>query len=118
MHIHTIIIYFSCIHAGGITTLAIDRDALDEYSHATESIANLDEFMARMTRDDIIPSDVRLRCDVEVTHVRNSTQVGKIVYICVAIIPRSSHVFQCSRGTLKNMRKAWVQSYVCVCNYG
>ena len=61
--------------SGGITTLAFDRDALDEYLGATESNANLDEFMARMTRGDIIPSDVRLRCTLEVTHVRNSTQV-------------------------------------------
>ena len=67
------------MHAGGITTLAIDKDALDEYSRATESIGNLDEFMARMTRDDIIPRDVRMRCSVEVTHVRNSTQVGKLL---------------------------------------
>ena len=63
--------------SGGITTLAFDRDALDEYLGATESNANLDEFMARMTRGDIIPSDVRLRCILEVTHVRNSTQVGE-----------------------------------------
>ena len=73
--------YFSnangpCIHTGGITTLAIDRDALDEYSRATDSDANLDAFMARMTRGDIIPTDVRRRCTVEVTHVRNSTQVS------------------------------------------
>ena len=63
--------------SGGITTLAFDGDALDEYLRATESNANLDEFMARMTRGDIIPSDVRLRCILEVTHVRNSTQVGE-----------------------------------------
>ena len=76
--IQTPSILFVCTCTGGITTLAIDKDALDEYSRVTESIGNLDEFMARMTRDDIIPSDVRLRCDVEVTHVRNSTQVGKV----------------------------------------
>ena len=64
------------ILSGGITTLAFNRDALDEYLGATEFNANLDEFMARMTRGDIIPSDVtiRLRCILEVTHVRNSTQ--------------------------------------------
>ena len=69
----------TCMHTGGITTLAIDKDALDEYSRATESIGNLDEFMAQMTRNDIIPRDIRLRCNVEVTHVRNSTQVGKLL---------------------------------------
>ena len=63
------------MHIGGITTLAIDRDALDEYSRATDSNANLDEFMARMTRDDALPDEVRQRCNVEVTHVRNSTEV-------------------------------------------
>ena len=69
---------FFCTHtlSGGITTLAIDRDALDEYSRATDSDANLDEFMTRMTRDDVIPYEVRERCTVEVTHVRNSTQVS------------------------------------------
>ena len=65
----------ACIYIGGITTLAIDREALDEYSRATDSDANLDEFMARMTRD-VIPDEVRQRCNVEVTHVRNSTEVS------------------------------------------
>lgn len=65
------------MHTGGITTLALDRDALDEYSRATNSDANLDEFMARMTRDDVIPDGVRERCNVEVTHVRNSTEVSQ-----------------------------------------
>lgn len=55
--------------------MAVDREALDEYSRATNSDANLDEFMARMTRDDVIPDSVRERCRVEVTHVRNSTEV-------------------------------------------
>ena len=55
--------------------MAIDREALDEYSRATNSDANLDEFMARMTRDDVIPDSVRERCRVEVTYVRNSTEV-------------------------------------------
>ena len=67
------------MHTGGITTLAVDRDALDEYSRATNSDANLDEFMARMTRDDVIPDGVRERCSVEVTHVRNSTEVSQSV---------------------------------------
>ena len=61
---------------GGITTLAIDGDALDEYSRATGSDANLDEFMARMTRDDVIPEDVRRRCVIEATRVRTSVQVS------------------------------------------
>ena len=64
------------MHIGGITTLAIDRDALDEYSRATDSDANLDEFMTRMTRDDVIPDEVRQRCNVSVTLVRNSTEVS------------------------------------------
>ena len=87
------ILMHTMIISGGITTLAIDKDALDEYLRATGLNANLDEFMARMTRNDIIPSDVRLRCHVKVTHVRNSTQVGKldgmhdtIVYQCVNIL--------------------------------
>ena len=84
------IVFFVCTCTGGITTLAIDKDALDEYSRVTESIGNLDEFMARMTRDDIIPSDVRLRCDVEVTHVRNSTQVGKV------FSKNNAHIHNCT----------------------
>ena len=62
-------------YTGGITILAIDQDALDEYSQATGSDTNLDEFMARMTRD-VIPDKVRKRCSVEVSHVRNTTQVS------------------------------------------
>ena len=81
MHAHGVITAFvhcniNFLKSGGITTLAVDRDALDEYSRATNSDANLDEFMARMTRDDVIPDEVRQRCNVEVTHVRNSTEVS------------------------------------------
>ena len=74
IHQATFCSYFYC-STGGITTLAIDRNALDEYSRATDSDANLDEFMARMIGDDVIPEDVRRRCTIEVTHVRNSTEV-------------------------------------------
>ena len=71
----------TCAHnAGGITTLAIDRDALDEYSRATGSDANLDKFMARMTRDDVISDEVRRRCRIEVSHVRNTTEVIARLY--------------------------------------
>ena len=49
---------------------------MDDYSRATGSDTNVDEFMARMTRDDVIPDEVRRRCVVEATRVRNSVQVS------------------------------------------
>ena len=64
-------------YTGGITSLAIDRDALDEYSRATGSDSNLDEFMARLTGNDVIPKEVRERCSIEVTLVRNTTEVSR-----------------------------------------
>ena len=92
-HTHTHIHIHTHTHTGGITTLAIDRDALDEYSRATDSDANLDEFMTRMTRDDVISDDVRRRCTVEVTHVRNSTEVSAAVALISSDYPSPPHSF-------------------------